>query len=73
VGSNDGELQIGAGIAQVFDGTSDWGYWASHWDDPGDQFAIWLGAWLFENYPEQTLTEDIFNQAMQQYHEHLNQ
>jgi hypothetical protein len=52
------ELLFGAGVAQILDGTSDWEYWRSYFDDPQDQFAILLGIWLFE-HPDMTLEDAI--------------
>lgn len=52
------ELMFGAGVAQVLDGTSDWDYWRSYFDDPQDQSGIWLGIWLFE-HPDMTLEDAI--------------
>jgi RHS repeat-associated protein len=60
------ELMFGAGVAQVLDGTSDWDYWRSYFDDPQDQFAIWLGIWLFE-HSDMTLED-----AIDLYGDHLS-
>lgn len=36
------------GIVQIYAGTSDWSYWNSNFDDPRDQWAIKLGAELWD-------------------------
>jgi hypothetical protein len=60
------ELLVGAGVAQILAGTSDWAYWQSYFDDPQDQFAIWLGIWLYE-HPDMALED-----AIEQYGDNLN-
>ena len=41
-------LLLGAGAVQIKEGTSDWSYWDSNFDDPRDQAAIKYGSALWE-------------------------
>jgi len=69
------ELLVGAGLAQIKAGTTDWtdwGYWTANFDDPKDQNAIFLGIWLYQQYgPE--LTVEQFTNAIEGYRENLRQ
>lgn len=66
------ELLVGAGVAQIWDGTSDWSYWNSNFDQPKDQYGIWLGFLLYQQYGA-NLTEADFNAAIEEHGDNLNQ
>ncbi len=60
-------LLNGAGVAQITSRTSDWSYWWSRFDDPADQAAILVGIYLWEQYRDQDLTEDMLREALRRY------
>lgn len=69
-GFSQNELLVGAGVAQIFTGTSHWSYRRSKFDDPDDQAAIQLGYWLYQTYSAE-MTETQFIQGVNQYHDRL--
>lgn len=41
-------LRAGAGVYQIYSGTSSWKYWWTFFDDPRDSAMIWYGNALFK-------------------------
>jgi len=68
-GFSSEELLMGAGVAQVLSGTSDWSYFWSCFDDPADQAAISVGIYLYDQYGRfgLELTEDMLQEALVLY------
>ncbi len=67
VGFSYFELQAGAGVAQIFGNTSDWGYFKSYFDAPMDNLMIQIGGWLYDEFGDKNLTEGMLNSAFDKF------
>jgi len=63
-------LQMGAGGAQLMDGTSQSNWAMFYFDDPRDSFAVWFGYMLYMKYGP-NLTIEQFQKAIEQYQNSL--
>jgi len=61
------ELQAGAGTAQILSHTLEKSYYSTYFDAPQDNLMIRIGVWMYDTYGDQTLTEDMLNQAFKQF------
>lgn len=58
-------LQIGAGAAQIWDGTSQADWSMTYFDDPADSFAVWLGYYLYQQYGSDMTTQEFTDAILQ--------